>query len=89
MSSELIHSTPILIYSNRQYFHYVTLLVLYESFFRLEKIFVSELQPKVSQEQAMRYSTMRNIYYSQLLSIHKRELTNFVRWQEKIKKANN
>lgn len=87
-SSELIHSTPILIYSNKPYFHSVTLLVLYESFFRLEKIFTSELAPRVSQEQSLRYQAMRGIYYSQLLAIHKRELSAFVKWQESKKKAN-
>ena len=33
MSSEIIHSTPMLIYSNKEYFFFVTLLSLYESFF--------------------------------------------------------
>ena len=32
MSSEIIHSTPMLIYSNKEYFYFVTLLSLYESF---------------------------------------------------------
>ena len=36
LSSEIIHSTPLLIYSNKEYFYYMTLLSLYESFFRLE-----------------------------------------------------
>ena len=85
-SSELIHSTPILIYSNKPYFHSVTLIVLYESFFRLEKVFTDELTPKVSKEEALRYTSMRNIYYSQLLAIHKRELTNFVKWNNERKK---
>ena len=41
MSSEIIHGTPLLIYSNREYFYFLTLLSTYESFFRLEQIFTT------------------------------------------------
>ena len=77
ISSEIIHSTPLLIYSNKEYFYYMTLLSLYESFFRLEKIFVSLLSKHVTEEQIKQYQEMRNIYYAQLVIIHKRELQNF------------
>lgn len=89
MSSEIIHSTPMLIYSNRDYFYYITLLSLYESFFRLEKIFVSLFAKEVSPEQMKRYEAMRNVYYSQLVNIHKRESVNFKELQEKRKKKGN
>ncbi|HKM10373.1 MAG TPA: DUF5677 domain-containing protein [Bacilli bacterium] len=89
MSSEIIHSTPMLIYSNRDYFYYITLLSLYESFFRLEKIFVSLFAKEVSPEQMKRYEAMRNVYYSQLVNIHKRESVNFKELQEKNKKKGN
>ena len=85
MSSEIIHSTPMLIYSNKEYFYFVTLLSLYESFFRLEKIFVSLFAKQVSEEQMNSYLQMRKLYYSQLVNIHKRELTNFKNWQERNK----
>ena len=49
MSSEIIHGTPMLIYSNKQYCHFLTLLSLYESFFRLEKIFVNLFVSKSSE----------------------------------------
>ena len=81
ISSEIIHSTPLLIYSNKEYFYYMTLLSLYESFFRLEKVFVSLFSKRVSQEQMNKYSDMRNIYYSQLVIIHKRELNEFKKLQ--------
>ena len=77
ISSEIIHSTPLLIYSNKEYFYYMTLLSLYESFFRLEKVFVSLFAKRVSQEQMNKYMQMRNVYYSQLIIIHKRELERF------------
>ena len=41
MSSEIAHSSPLLIYSRKRYFFLFTLLNLYESFFRLEKIFTT------------------------------------------------
>ena len=77
ISSEIIHSTPLLIYSNKEYFYYMTLLSLYESFFRLEKVFVSLFSKRVSPEQMKQYEEMRKVYYSQLVVIHKRELEAF------------
>lgn len=86
MSSEIIHSTPLLIYSNKEYFYYITLLSLYESFFRLEKVFLNLFSKQVSEEQMKSYLDMRKVYYSQLTNIHKRELANFQKWQENRKK---
>lgn len=77
LSSEIIHSTPLLIYSNKEYFYYMTLLSLYESFFRLEKVFVSLFSKRVSELQMKQYEEMRKVYYSQLVIIHKRELETF------------
>ena len=72
-SSEILHSTPLLIYSNKEYFYYVTLLNLYESFFRIEKVFISLFFSRVGDEGKKRYMEMRNLYYAQLVNIHKRE----------------
>ena len=77
ISSEIIHSTPLLIYSNKEYFYYMTLLSLYESFFRLEQVFVSLFSKRVSSEQMKQYEEMRKVYYAQLVVIHKRELQAF------------
>ena len=85
MSSEIIHSTPMLIYSNKEYFYFVTLLSLYESFFRLEKVFMSLFAKRVSEDQMNRYLQMRHVYYAQLVNIHKREVANFQKWQERNK----
>ena len=81
LSSEIIHSTPLLIYSNKEYFYYMTLLSLYESFFRLEKVFVSLFSNRVSEVQMKQYEEMRKVYYSQLVIIHKREMETFKRFQ--------
>ena len=86
LSSETVHVTPMLIYSNKEYFYFVTLLSLYESFFRLEKVFVSLFSQRVSPEQMNQYMEMRKVYYSQLVNIHKREVTNFKAWQNRNKK---
>ena len=59
----------------------MTLLSLYESFFRLEKVFVSLFSKRVSQEQMAQYAEMRKVYYSQLVVIHQRELQTFKRIQ--------
>ena len=85
ISSEIIHSTPLLIYSNKEYFFYMTLLSLYESFFRLEKVFVSLFSKRVSKEQMMRYQEMRRVYYSQLVVIHKKEIEEFKRVSQNSK----
>ena len=78
MSSEIIHSTPLLVYSDKQYFYYTALLNLYESFFRLEKVFVSLFVTRVNTEQFESYKKMQSVYYSQLLAIHKRESQNYL-----------
>ena len=88
ISSEIIHSTPLLIYSNKEYFYYMTLLSLYESFFRLEKVFVSLFSKRVSQEQMKQYAEMRKVYYSQLVVIHQRELATFKRIQASRQEKN-
>ena len=85
LSSEVIHSTPLLIYSRKQFFYYLTLLSLYESFFRLEKVFSSMFVQRVSKEQTQQYIGMRNLYYAQLVSIHKRESIAFKKVQQKNK----
>ena len=77
LSSEVIHSTPLLIYSRKQFFYYLTFLCLYESFFRLEKVFTSMFSQRVSEEQMQQYLGMRKLYYSQLVSIHQRESIKF------------
>ena len=76
-SSEILHSTPLLIYSNEKYFYYVTLLNLYESFFRIEQMFMTLFFSRVGDEGKVRYMNMRNLYYAQLVNIHKRETIIF------------
>ena len=81
MSSEIIHGTPLLVYSNDEYFYFVTLLSTYESFFRLEQIFFTMFTRFVSKEQAEAYRQMRQVYYTHLVTIHKRESESFKGWK--------
>ncbi len=76
-SSEILHSTPLLIYSNKKYFYYLTILNLYESFFRIEEVFRNLFFDRVGDEAKQKYLDMRKLYYSQLINIHQRELLIF------------
>ena len=85
-SSEIIHSTPMLIYSSKEYYYYITLLSLYESFFRLEKVFMTLFSERVSPEVMRKYIELKQVYYSQLVNIHKRESFSFTNWSKARKK---
>ena len=73
MSSEIAHSSPLLIYSRREYFMHLALVNVYESFFRLEKIFAEIYVRSISEAEKQRFLLMRKIYYSQLVSLHAQE----------------
>ena len=77
MSSEVAHSSPVLIYSRKNYFYSVALLNLYESFFRLEKIFTSLYMSTVSDEERARYIHMRQLYYWELMAAYEIEKRRF------------
>lgn len=79
LSSEIVHATPMLIYPNKDYFYYATLLSLYEAFFRLESSFINLFFSHISKESADAYVRMRNLYYSHLLSIYNREKESFIK----------
>ncbi len=72
-SSEILHGTPLLIYSNKNYFHHQTLVCLYESFLRIEGVFQSLFFINISDEAKQRYLNMKQLYFAQLQSILKRE----------------
>ena len=77
MASEIAHSSPLLIYSRPQYYYRLTILELYESFFRLEKVFSEIYLSRIDKEEAQRYIIMRNVYYSSLQIIYQNELRMF------------
>ncbi|MFA5236159.1 MAG: DUF5677 domain-containing protein [Bacilli bacterium] len=78
MSSEITHSSPLLIYSKRTTFYDLALIYLYETFFRLERIFNEAFVPKLSATAQSQYQNLRKIYYPQLGQIHKIESEKIV-----------
>ena len=75
MSSEISHSSPLLIYSRKEYYFGITLLCLYESFFRLEPIFYNFYQNYALPEIFDTYKVLQKNYIHQLLYIYN-ELKN-------------
>lgn len=73
MASEIAHSSPLLIYSRPRYYYHLSLLRLYESFFRLEKVFSTIYLNRIEKAEADRYKIMRNVYYSTLQVIYANE----------------
>ncbi len=69
-SSEIAHSSPLLLYSRKSYFYYKTLINLYESFFRLEKAFSFLYLPSISEEEKTRYLNMQKLYFGELRSCY-------------------
>ena len=77
MSSEVAHSSPLLIYSRKNYFFSLTVLNLYESFFRIEKIFTTLYMSSVGENERKRYIDMRTLYYNELVSCYELEKKRF------------
>lgn len=89
MASEITHSSPLLIYSNRSYFFNVTLINLYESFFRLESIFNPFYKAYISKVEYERYVLLKKLYMSQLTSIYQIILKEFNKSLQSSKKEEN
>ena len=79
MSSEIAHSSPLLIYSRKDYIFHVVLLNLYESFFRLEKIFTSIYMSTIQEEEKKHYVRMRQLYYWEIIAAYKQVQNSFSR----------
>lgn len=77
MASEIAHSSPLLIYSRPKYYYHLSVLLVYETFFRLEKVFSGIYLNRIDKEEAKRYMMMRNIYYSTLQVIYQNERRMF------------
>ncbi len=77
MSSEIAHSSPLLIYSNREFFFYMSIICMYESFLRLEKIFNLIYTETMQDDDLKSYQVVRQVYLPQLemiLSIEQKKL---------------
>ena len=87
MSSEIIHGTPLLVYSSPEYFYFVTLLSTYESFFRLEALFKIAYSRSIGEEELKSYMNMRSVYFNHLVNIHQKESQRFKYWQKAQRKT--
>ncbi len=82
MSSEIAHSSPMLIYSNKPFFLKISLICLYETFFRMEEIF-SKILKKQKKEDTQAYFAIRSSYLDELKLMLSREKFEFKLMNEK------
>lgn len=81
MASEIAHSSPLLIYSRQDYYFHLVLLLLYESFFRLEKIFGNLYLKRIGEDEAKRYINLKHVYYNGLINLYKTEQEIFKKFK--------
>lgn len=77
MASEVNHSSPLLIYSRRDYFAIITILNLYDSFFRLEGVFRIAYFSLLSEQEKQHYDQVRSLYYFEMKRIQKKEVEKY------------
>jgi hypothetical protein len=77
MSSEIAHSSPLLIYASKKTFSEISLVMVYESFFRMEKLFNERYLPLLEEKRRLTYQNMRTTYYQQLVFFHQAEKKRF------------
>lgn len=77
MASEVAHSSPLLIYSQRDFFAIATLLNLYDSFFRLEVIFRKVFFSLLNENDKKHYDVVRELYYQDMLTIQQKEIARY------------
>ncbi len=77
LSSELIHSTPTLIYKDDLFFYFKTLTCVYSTFFRLEEMFYNLYQQNASEEAIKSYEAMRKVYLPILQFTHEATIKDF------------
>lgn len=78
MASEIAHSSPLLLYSNKNYFFEITMLNLYETFFRLENVFNAYYKAIADEKYYAKYIGLKQLYMSQLNSIYTLFKKNFI-----------
>ena len=83
MSSEIAHSSPLLIYSRKDYIFHIALINLYESFFRLEKIFSTLYLSSIQEDEKGNYLRMRQLYYGEIVTAYKVIQASFAKIGEK------
>ena len=77
LSSEVAHSSPLLIFSSKEYYFNITMINLYESFFRLEEVFFDFYKDLANENEITAYTKMREDYIKDLKEIHSRLIVKF------------
>lgn len=79
MASEIAHSSPLLLLSKRTYYFEVTLLNLYESFFRLVFIYDAFYKTSVGEEVFAQYLKMKEVYLKELRNVYSILRNSFIK----------
>ena len=87
MASEIAHSSPLLLFSRREYYFNVTLLNLYETFFRLEIIFEAIFKSLNNDALINQYERLKQVYLGELRSIYQIVKQNFIASNTKLNKS--
>lgn len=77
-ASEIAHSSPLLLFSRRDYFFNITIINLYETFFRLERVFAN-FYKNGNKENFSSYQKIREVYITQLTQIYERIQNSFLK----------
>ena len=77
MSSEIAHSSPLLIYSNNQFFFNMTLIALYKSFLNIEEVFTNVYTSNCDEKQKRQYLTTRELRLPEIRRIFEIEHKKF------------
>lgn len=88
MASEIAHSSPLLLYSNKNYFFEITMLNLYETFFRMENVFNAYHKATTDKETYEKYINLKKLYMSQLTSIYNLFKKSFISKYKQIENKN-
>lgn len=81
MASEVSHSSPLLIYSNPRFFLSMTVVKVYESFFRIEEIFNGIYCLNLKKDNLNNYLKLRERVLNDLKSIYKIEKHELIKIQ--------
>lgn len=69
-SSEIAHSSPLLIFSRKDEYFALTLINLYETFFRLEKIFTTVFILSLPESSQQGYARIKRLYYWEVQAVY-------------------
>lgn len=74
IASEVAHSSPIMLFTNRRYFLKLTLIHLYRSFILIENLFANSYVARSDDVEKNLYLTIRNLYLEDINFVYNRIL---------------